>query len=152
MDLMAQEDEPRVVPLGQKRRGIRAEPVFSPAERRIFEVLARTALPSGGLLPGGDAGSVERLERWVIESAPALAPGIRALLWTMELGAVPLMGSRFTQLGEEARLRYLEAGNESDLAIRRAGLRALLMPLKAAHFDTPEMHQLVGCRYAVDPP
>lgn len=121
-------------------------------ERRILASVAAAAMPRVGALPGGGEESVQRLEIWVRATSPSLAAGIRALAWALEMSAIVSSGSRFTQLDEDRQRQHLDAWLASEISVRRAALRALLTPLKAAHFDTPASHVLAGCRYAVEPP
>ncbi len=120
-----------------------APPLFFGAERCVARELAATALPAGRLLPGAGESTLARAEALLAGAPPAIVGGYRALL-----GLLRLQG--FERASPAARLRLLEgwAGSES----WRLALRALLVPLKLAHFDDPAVHAALDCRYALDPP
>ncbi|MBS1151056.1 MAG: hypothetical protein H6Q89_2754 [Myxococcaceae bacterium] len=124
--------------------------LFSAAERTILRALADAALPPGQLLPGASAAALERCEA-LLESLPfKMGNAYRAMLWTLETGAVLRFGGRFSTLPLGRRLRVLEGVHAAEAT--RVMLRALLSPLKLAYLDDPSVHAALGCRYVIDPP
>jgi choline dehydrogenase-like flavoprotein len=119
--------------------------VFSPHEERIAAALAAAAMPAGAFLEGGGAATVTKLEAWLEGSTPTQVKGIKALLWGAETAAAVRTGSRFTQLSRERAEGFLASWQAWDSALGRTLLRAVLTPLKAAHFDDPKMFAHVGC-------
>jgi choline dehydrogenase-like flavoprotein len=103
-------------------------------------------MPGGALLDGGGALTLERLEAWLEGLRPVDRAGIRALLWTAELASLPFTGRPFSSLPEERAERFLDGWAKSPRRRSRALLRAILSPLKAAHFDHPSMTAHVGCK------
>jgi len=58
-----------------------------------------------------------------------------------------LNGSRsFARASADKQLRILQSWRKGD-AVRRLALRAVVSPLKIAHFDSPELYRQLGCVY-----
>jgi glycine/D-amino acid oxidase-like deaminating enzyme len=70
---------------------------------------------------------------------------MEALLWSAEVAAVPSTGRRFTSLSTRRARRFLHDWETAGSALRRAHLRAVLTPIKAAHFDDASMFESAGC-------
>jgi choline dehydrogenase-like flavoprotein len=70
---------------------------------------------------------------------------VKSLLWSAEAAAIPATGRPLSLLGRERATRFLESWQASGSHLRRALLRAILTPIKAAHFDDPKMFAHVGC-------
>jgi choline dehydrogenase-like flavoprotein len=121
--------------------------LLSGRERRLLLAVAEAALPGGGQLEGGGPRTLARLERWFGEIPEATAKGLRAAYFTLEASTLPTRGRPFSWLPLEARMEVLASWEKSRLYAARALLRALLTPLKHAHFDRPEMFAHVGCQY-----
>jgi choline dehydrogenase-like flavoprotein len=119
---------------------------FSAREARIIRSLAAAAMPQGAFLEGGGDVTVKRLERWLEGAKPMHWAGIRGFLWTAELATVPFTGHTLSALPMERASRFLESWADLRSPRSRAILRAILSPLKAAHFDDPKMRAHVGCR------
>ncbi|WP_394846697.1 GMC family oxidoreductase [Pendulispora brunnea] len=120
---------------------------FSAQEQRIVVALARAAIPDGEILPGGGEITLTRLQRWLKEGTELHWLGIKALLWAAELAAIPSTGRRLSKLPPDRARTFLEDWQRSQLHPRRALLRAILTPLKAAHYDDADMFERVGCSY-----
>src|SRR5205823_665465 len=116
-------------------------------ERRLLLAIVEAAMPAGGRLEGGGPRTLTRLERWFGEIPPSTARGLRAAYFTLEASTLPTRGRPFSRLPLEARMEVLASWEKSRFFHVRALLRALLTPLKHAHFDRPEMFAHVGCRY-----
>ncbi|HEX7602771.1 MAG TPA: GMC family oxidoreductase [Polyangiaceae bacterium] len=129
------------------------EPVLSSRERRIALALAEAVMPgaSGGL-GGGDEATVDRFEHLIVSLGPEVVGAARASLWAAEVWTVRHGGGPLSSLSLEARGRALEAWARSSSRYVRWMLRALVTPLKSAHFDHPSMFEHVGCRYGVPAP
>ncbi len=128
-----------------RRPGKRA-PALSARERRIVKAIAAAVVPAGSLFEPGGEGTLERYERW-IEGANAFQMRIlTSLLWAAELAAVPSTGRPLTALSPERAARFLEDWSESTLQARRLLLRAVLSPIKVAHFDDRRAFEAVGCK------
>jgi len=123
---------------------------FTDSELTILRALGETALPAGQVLTAPRDGTYRRMERFFDGLAPAVAQGYRTLLWTLELRTLLSTGSRFTALSGERRLAVLDGWNHSETM--RLPLRGLLIPLKMAHFDDPQVYAAIGCRYDVEVP
>ena len=128
------------------------DPLFSAAERRILEALAGAVIPRRGALPGADAASVDRFESWLRGEPASVAAALRALVWAVEVAPVATHRGRFSKLPSDLRVDFLERWERTASQLRRAAYVALLTPLKAMHFDAPEIHAALGTPFGVTPP
>jgi glycine/D-amino acid oxidase-like deaminating enzyme len=125
---------------------------LSQREQRIASVLAAAAIPGGAKVTPGGPATVKRLEKWLHGGSDLEVRGIKGLLWAAEMAAVPATGRRLSSLSPDRARRLLETWQGSDSQARRLFLRAVLTPLKAAHFDDAKMFEVVGCgTYGGDP-
>jgi choline dehydrogenase-like flavoprotein len=128
----------------------RAEPAtgssLSERERRIVRALAAAVIPAGSVFEPGGEGTVRRFERWLDGSNPFQLRLLKSLLWAAELAAVPSTGRPFSALSPERAARFLESWASSRLHARRMLLRAIVSPIKVAHFDDRQAFEAVGCR------
>jgi choline dehydrogenase-like flavoprotein len=124
--------------------------LLSPAERKILRALADAALPPGQLLPSVSESALDRCEVMLKGLPFKMSNGYRAMLWTLETGAVLRFGGRFSTLPLGRRLRVLEAMHSAEAT--RLVVRALLSPLKLGYLDDPTVYAALGCRYVIDPP
>jgi hypothetical protein len=109
-----------------------------------WAAFARVALPSGAVLPAAGDATVARVVA-VLRSAPApLALAFRALLTALNAHALARHFKPFTALDEAEQTALLRAWHDGGF-LPRAVLRALIVPLKAAHFDGGELHARLGC-------
>jgi choline dehydrogenase-like flavoprotein len=112
--------------------------------------LAEATLPAGRLFPGAGDKVAEKAARFVGTLPEPVRLAFAVLLEALDLWCVATTRSHFEALPAPRRLDLL-AGWESTEA-GRLGVRALMTPLKLAHFDDPGMFRAFGCRYAIDPP
>src|SRR5690606_33091468 len=68
------------------------------------------------------------------------------MLQTLDTSTLLSHGRRFRSLPADKQLGVLESWRVAGLA-RRYALRAVLSPIKVAHFDNPEFYQHLGCVY-----
>jgi choline dehydrogenase-like flavoprotein len=116
------------------------------AQHRTLLAVAEAALPAGRFLPAAGESTVARVEQFLGELPEALQRGVSALLRGLDATAW-LTGRRpFARLAIPRRLALLDGWRTSD-PIRRLLLRALVSPLKMAHFDDPALYRQLGCVY-----
>jgi len=103
-------------------------------------------LPAGRFLPSAGAATVHKVEQLLDKLPSPLQRGIGGLL--RGLDAMAWLGERrpFAKVGADRRLAMLESWRTAD-PIRRLMLRALVSPLKMAHFDDPSLYRQLGCVY-----
>ncbi|MBK7402747.1 MAG: GMC family oxidoreductase [Myxococcales bacterium] len=135
--------------LGTTEQATRDTP-FSAREQAIVTAIAAAAMPAHGGLEGGGPATLARLTHFLRDTPRDFADGIRALLWMVELAPLPTRARRFTSLSRDDAESFLDAWVNGRLHLQRSALRALLTPIKYAHFDAPHMFEHVGCRYRVD--
>ena len=121
-------------------------PPLSPAQRRTWVAVAETALPAGRILPGAGEATVRKVEQLVDRLPSPLQRGIGGLLRAVELAAWLGERSSFARLSPARRLAVLDGWRTAD-PVRRLMLRALVSPLKMAHFDDPALYKQLGCVY-----
>ncbi len=118
-------------------------------QRDTLVAVAETALPAGRFIPAAGPGTVDKVERFVAKLPSQLSFGLKGLL--RGLDAASYLGERrsFVRVRPEKRLALLESWRNGD-AVRRLMLRALVTPLKVAHFDSPELYKRLGCVYELE--
>jgi choline dehydrogenase-like flavoprotein len=122
---------------------------LSEHHHRTLIAVAETALPAGKLIPGANAATVEKVEAFIEKLPSQLSFGLKGLL--RGLDAASWLGERrpFVRVKPEKRLALLDSWRTGD-ALRRLMLRALVSPLKIAHFDNPGIYKQLGCVYDVE--
>jgi choline dehydrogenase-like flavoprotein len=111
--------------------------------------VAEAALPAGRFIPAANEQTVEKVVAFVGTLPSPLQTGLASLLRAIDAQAW-LTGRRsFASLPEGKRLAILDKWRHGD-AIRRLMLRALVSPLKIAHFDDPQLYKQLGCVYDVE--
>jgi len=119
---------------------------LSASQHRTLLALAETALPAGRFLPAADARTVDRVERFVGSLPSTVQRGLDGLLRSLDVQAWLTSRRAFADAPLAKRLAILEGWRRGD-PVRRLMLRALVSPLKIAHFDDPTLYQRLGCVY-----
>jgi choline dehydrogenase-like flavoprotein len=119
---------------------------LSQTQHRTLVAIAEAALPAGRLIPAAGEATVAKVESFLGQLPGTLQRGIGGLLRTLD--ARSWIGERrpFARATIAQRLAMLEGWRTGD-PIRRLLLRALISPLKMAHFDDPKLYQQLGCVY-----
>lgn len=142
--------EPPFHTLTQGSTGV-VSAVLGPYERRVAHALAEAAIPAGHMLEGGGARAVDGLAAWLGGVPTTARRVLRTALWAFETSTLATHLRPFSSLSLETRVRVVEDWERSRSHARRSLLRALLTPIKHAHFDDPVMFGRVGCRYETAP-
>ncbi len=109
--------------------------------------IAEATLPAGRLFPAADARTVERVEGFLRGLPGPAQTAYRGLVHLFD-GLSYLHRRRgLTSIPATERVELLDRWRDADVA-RRNALRALMIPLKVAHFDDPSFFQKVGCVYS----
>jgi choline dehydrogenase-like flavoprotein len=119
--------------------------------RETLVAVAETALPAGRFIPAAGPATVDKLERFVAKLPSQLSFGLKGLLRGLDAASYLSERRSFIKVKPEKRLALLESWRNGD-AVRRLMLRALVSPLKIAHFDDPKMYKQLGCVYEFDKP
>ncbi len=109
-------------------------------------------MPGGGRLPGGNAATMERLQRFLDGMGPDFVRAFEGGLWTVEGSTIATRGRAFSALSVDDRAAVLEAWTANRSRYARWLLRAILTPIKIAHFGDEAMFAHVGCRRDRDVP
>jgi choline dehydrogenase-like flavoprotein len=114
--------------------------------RETLTAVAETAIPAGRFIPAAGEATVAKVERFLDRLPSPLQTGMSGLLRAVETAA--WLGHRrsFARLPPEKRLAVLESFRGGDV-VRRLMLRAIVSPLKIAHFDDPALYKQLGCVY-----
>jgi choline dehydrogenase-like flavoprotein len=120
----------------------------------VLLAVAETAVPAGRIFPAAGPRAIDGVEDFLAHAGAAFAHSYRAILLGIEATALLRHRRGFAALGADERLAVLESWSRADYP-RRTALRALLAPIKVAHFDDPHMYHSIGCVYgrvqAVEP-
>ncbi len=122
---------------------------LSTGARRTLLELARAALPAGRRVPAPEASTVDRLVHYLGERRP-LVLGLEGLVLTFRGLARARTGRDFAALAPDRKLAFMTSLLGGSYPERQL-LRALLTPLKAAHYDDPRVFELLGQRYRREP-
>jgi choline dehydrogenase-like flavoprotein len=114
--------------------------------RETLIAVAEAAIPRGRFIPAAGEATVAKVEQFVDHLPSPLQTGMSGLLRAVETAA--WLGHRrsFAKLPVDKRLAVLESFRSGDI-IRRLMLRAIITPLKLAHFDDPALYKQLGCVY-----
>jgi len=108
--------------------------------------IAETAIPAGRYIPAAGEATVAKVERFLETLPQAVRRGIKALITAIDATSYLKHRAPFAKLSFERRLALLESFRTGD-AVRRLMLRALVSPIKIAHFDDPALYKQLGCVY-----
>ncbi|HEY0249921.1 MAG TPA: GMC family oxidoreductase N-terminal domain-containing protein, partial [Kofleriaceae bacterium] len=108
--------------------------------------IAETALPAGRFIPAAGEATVQKVEHFISRLPPPVQTGISALVRAIDATAWVKHRGSFAKLSYEKRLAVLESFRQGDI-VRRLMLRALVSPMKLAHFDDPGLYKQLGCVY-----
>jgi choline dehydrogenase-like flavoprotein len=123
--------------------------VLSESMHETLVAVAEAALPAGRFIPAANANTVAKVESFVGTLPGPLQTGLAGLLRGID--AQSWLGHRrpFAKLAPTKQLALLNGWRQGD-AIRRLMLRAVVSPLKFAHFDDPALYKKLGCVYDVE--
>jgi hypothetical protein len=119
------------------------------SEAAILKALTEAVLPPGQILPGGGEGTIQRTLAGM-DNVAGLGMAYRGMLWTLETYTTARHGARFSTMPLGRRVEALHELERS--SSMRLLLHGLLIPLKLAYFDDPEIYKALGCQYALSPP
>ncbi|HTJ46722.1 MAG TPA: GMC family oxidoreductase N-terminal domain-containing protein [Kofleriaceae bacterium] len=118
--------------------------------RKTIIALAETALPAGVHFPAAGEHTLAKVEQFLRDDA-MMATGYVAMLRALDAAALVRHRRLFADLDDARRLAILESWRVGGWN-RRNWLRALMAPLKMAHFDDPAIYKKLGCVYEFDKP
>jgi choline dehydrogenase-like flavoprotein len=123
--------------------------LLSKAQHETLVAVAETALPAGQFIPAAGAHTVDKVERFIERLPSPMQRGVSGLLRGLDAASWLTDRRSFVRAKPEKRLALLESWRHAD-PIRRLMLRALVSPLKMAHFDDPALYKQLGCVYDVE--
>ncbi len=116
------------------------------AQHRNLVAVAEAALPAGRFLPAAGEATVAKVERFLADLPAALQRAVATLFRGLDAAAWLTARRPFARLPVADRLALLDSWRTHG-PIRRLLLRALVSPLKMAHFDDPGLYRQLGCVY-----
>ncbi|MCE9573373.1 MAG: GMC family oxidoreductase N-terminal domain-containing protein [Deltaproteobacteria bacterium] len=122
----------------------------SPEVHRTLTAIAETALPAGRVFRGAGAATVDKVVAF-LATEPEAAMAYRGLVAAIDGHALMRHRRRFAELEPAQQLALLGDWRDGGFA-RRTALRALVTPLKVAHFDDPAFYRHLGCVYETTRP
>ncbi len=140
-----------IAPVGEALAGTvppHPEPVLSKTERRSLLAVAAAAIPAGEHIPGAGPKTLDVVEAFLRTVPDEIVLGYRALLKATEAAVFLRHGKSLASLPVEDLDAFFQSAHHAGF-ISRMGLRALLTPLKVAHFNTQEMFDRIGCKFGV---
>ena len=111
--------------------------------------IAEVAIPAGRFIPAAGTATVAKVEQFLAGLPSPVQTGIQALVRAIDATAWLRHRRGFAALSAERRLAVLESFRTGDV-VRRLMLRALVSPLKIAHFDDPALYKRLGCVYDLE--
>lgn len=123
---------------------------LSGREREIVIAIAAACLPETKFLEGGGEGTLKRLLKFMRGMPRDFLTSFKALLWTVELASLPTRASTFSRLARHDAESFLDAWANGALHVQRSALRAILTPIKYAHFQDPALFAHVGCKFELE--
>jgi choline dehydrogenase-like flavoprotein len=113
--------------------------------------MGEAALPAGRFIPPVDGHDIDRLDAFLAQN-PGMVTGYKSLIHGLDLLArVRHPGRSFVRLSSAERLSLLEWLRHGGYA-RRMAVRALIAPLKVAHYTNPGIYRSLGCVWEYDKP
>ncbi|HEU0037371.1 MAG TPA: FAD-dependent oxidoreductase [Kofleriaceae bacterium] len=122
---------------------------LSPSQRKTLIALAETALPAGRFIPAATEATVDKVIRFADSLPNPVQKGFDGLLRGLDVQSWVTARRPFAKLATAKRLALLDSWRRGD-PLRRLMLRALVSPLKIAHFDDPQLYKQLGCVYEVE--
>ncbi len=120
---------------------------LTPKQHQTLVAVAEAALPAGAFLPSAGKATVDKFEQFADTLPSPVTKGFGGLLAGLEASAYLHERRSFSRLVPEKRLSLLERWRHAD-PLRRLAVRALITPLKMAHFDDPALYKRLGCVYS----
>ncbi len=121
---------------------------LSPQQHRTLVAVAEAILPAGRFIPAAGEATVEKVERFASTLPASVQAGLGGLLRGVDALAWIHERRSFARATPAQRLALLDRWRTGH-PLRRLLLRALVSPLKMAHFDDPELYRRLGCVYEV---
>lgn len=101
------------------------------------------------MFPRAGAWTAAKLDSFLATVPPAVRAMFRTVLWGIEAYALARRRRRFAKLYPAEQAQLLDRWHRGDAA-RRVALRALLTPLKIAHFNDAAVYSELGCTFRSD--
>ncbi|MEJ7602378.1 MAG: GMC family oxidoreductase [Kofleriaceae bacterium] len=124
-------------------------PQISNRQHDTLVAVAEAALPAGKFLPAATEATAYKVEQFAQTLPGPLQRGLGGLLRGLDAQAWLSERKPFARVTPAKRLALLERWRMGD-PVRRLALRALVSPLKIAHFDDPALYQRLGCVYEAE--
>lgn len=125
---------------------------LSPKELRIAAAIAEALIPAGVVTSPGGLPTARRLQPLLASLPSRVVRAYKALLWTAEWSTLPTFRTALSKLPIDRRTSHLDRWSRSSNHQVRNLARAVMLPIRLAHYDDPEFFARVQCTYEVPPP
>ncbi len=125
---------------------------LSHRERTMVVALAEAAFPKGKRFEAGGQGTAQRLISMLNGLPSSYLKGYRALLWTAELSTWLHHRRTFSALNLQQRTEHLQRWTYHPFRPLSHLARGVLLPLRFAHYDSPDFYDKVNVPYQFEPP
>jgi glycine/D-amino acid oxidase-like deaminating enzyme len=125
-------------------------PCLTRHEHNVLVSLASAALPRGGTLAGAGAWSAAKLEAFLSTVPVQVRTAFRAILLVLDAASFARYRRSLASLSRDDAAALLTSWH-TGAAPQRLALRALLTPLKIAHFNDAKVYGELGCVFRQDP-
>ena len=119
---------------------------FSPSTHQLMLDIAKTAVPPGRRFVSVSSATIDKVEANLADAPGPVVPLFSGLVRAFDGLCLATTGRRFRRLSPSARLSFMRKLLAAD-PVRRNLLRLLTAPVKAAHYDSPEIFAAVGAEY-----
>ncbi len=143
---------PDVSPKALVRPASQRADVLSHRERAIVAAIAEAAIPAGKLHEAGGQGTARRLMDMLDNLPRGFLDGYRALLWTAELSSWPSHRRSFSSLPLASRAEHFARWKHSSLRPLAHLARGVLLPMRFAHYNSPDFYDKIGVPFQFDSP
>jgi len=124
-----------------------AQSGLSDREKVIAAAAAEAILPRGRSHEAGGFGTADRLDHIAQEMGRLYTQGCKTLLWTLELSTLATHRRLFSALPVEARYAHLKSWSFHESKAVANIARAILLPLRFAHYDSPTFYEQVNVKF-----
>ncbi len=125
---------------------------LSAREKVIASAAAQAFLPQGRFFEPGGPGTADRLASLTQTMGHLYTQGCKTLLWTLELSTLPTHRRLFSSLPLDLRRQHIQAWAFHDSKAVANLARAILLPLRYAHYHSPEFFERVNVKFSLPTP
>jgi choline dehydrogenase-like flavoprotein/DNA-binding transcriptional regulator YbjK len=116
-------------------------------ETQILAAVVRAAIPAGRLVDAGNQMTTHSVVVAMAQLPVAAQRAYSALLWALQAHCWFYYRCSVHNMHESKLVEVLQSWRTGALP-KRLALKALITPIKLAHFDNPDLYRSLGCVYS----